>query len=261
MRGDWLDVVLVVLVALSAFSGYRQGFVVGVLSWLLAARAPYTPSTADAVVPSEPIDRRAVFATIALSGACALGGEVVWTRLLATLMGATVYTFSIILAVFLIGLGIGSTAASTVVRDPAQSRRALGWAQLLSAFGIAWTAYMLADSLPYWPVNPLLAKSPWFNFQVDLARQGDVAMIRPPVLPLHPFVRAQIAPAIRRANIARRPLAPWRRGSQRQRRLLALCQKQRPALKIVHPGAIAAAMISQVGRQQNIEVIIAQRAL
>lgn len=34
MRGDWLDVVLVVLVALSAFSGYRQGFVVGVLSFI-----------------------------------------------------------------------------------------------------------------------------------------------------------------------------------------------------------------------------------
>ncbi|MGH8888521.1 MAG: MarP family serine protease [Acidothermaceae bacterium] len=32
MHGDWLDIVLVVLVALSAFSGYRQGFVVGILS-------------------------------------------------------------------------------------------------------------------------------------------------------------------------------------------------------------------------------------
>ena len=29
---------------------------------------------------------------------------------------------------------------------------------------------MLADSLPYWPVNPLLSTSPWFNFQIDLVR-------------------------------------------------------------------------------------------
>ena len=29
---------------------------------------------------------------------------------------------------------------------------------------------MLADSLPNWPVNPLLATSPWFNFQIDLMR-------------------------------------------------------------------------------------------
>ena len=38
------------------------------------------------------------------------------------------------------------------------------------AAAIAWTAYTLADSLPYWPIDPLLAKSPWFNFQVDLMR-------------------------------------------------------------------------------------------
>ena len=29
---------------------------------------------------------------------------------------------------------------------------------------------MLADSMPYWPVNPLLSSSPWFTFQIDLVR-------------------------------------------------------------------------------------------
>ena len=29
---------------------------------------------------------------------------------------------------------------------------------------------MLARSLPYWPVNPLLSTSPWFTFQIDLVR-------------------------------------------------------------------------------------------
>src|SRR5260370_22205564 len=29
---------------------------------------------------------------------------------------------------------------------------------------------MLAHSLPYWPVNPLLSRSPWLTFQVDLVR-------------------------------------------------------------------------------------------
>ena len=37
---------------------------------------------------------------VALSGACALGAEVVWTRLMGMLLLATVYVFSIILAVF-----------------------------------------------------------------------------------------------------------------------------------------------------------------
>ena len=45
---------------------------------------------------------------IALSGLTALGSQVVWNRVLGLILGPSVYTFSIILAVFLIGLGIGS---------------------------------------------------------------------------------------------------------------------------------------------------------
>jgi spermidine synthase len=29
---------------------------------------------------------------------------------------------------------------------------------------------MIADSLPYWPINPLLAISPWHTFQLDMVR-------------------------------------------------------------------------------------------
>ena len=29
---------------------------------------------------------------------------------------------------------------------------------------------MIADSLPYWPINPLLTTSPWYTFQLDLVR-------------------------------------------------------------------------------------------
>ena len=67
-----------------------------------------------------------VLVAIAISGLTALGAEVVWTRLLSLLLGATVYTFSIILAVFLIGVGIGSSAASMLaagVRPRADARR------------------------------------------------------------------------------------------------------------------------------------------
>jgi spermidine synthase len=101
---------------------------------------------------------------------CALGAEVVWTRLLATMMGATVYTFSVILAVFLVGLGIGSSAGALLARSIARPRVALGLCQFLAAAGVGWTAFMLADSVPYWPVNPILSSSPWFTFQIDLVR-------------------------------------------------------------------------------------------
>ena len=111
-----------------------------------------------------------MYLSIALSGACALGAEVVWTRLLGLLLGATVYTFSIILAVFLVGLGIGSGAGSLLARQLNKPRLELGCCQMLLAAAVAWTAYMLSDSLPYWPINPLLSTDAWVTFQVDLVR-------------------------------------------------------------------------------------------
>jgi spermidine synthase len=112
----------------------------------------------------------AIYAAIALSGLCALGAEAIWTRLLALLFGASVYAFSIILAVFLIGLGIGSGAGSFLCRIVTQPRRALGWCQLLAAYAIAWTAYNLGAALPNWPINPLLPPNIWLHFEIDFAR-------------------------------------------------------------------------------------------
>src|SRR4029077_3582970 len=100
---------------------------------------------------------RAVYFTIALSGMAALGAEVVWTRLISLMLGGTVYTFSIILAVFLIGLGIGSTLGSVLARGTRSPRVALGACQLLLTAAIAWTAFMVAQSLPYCPLNPDLS--------------------------------------------------------------------------------------------------------
>ena len=111
-----------------------------------------------------------VYVAIALSGAAALGAEVVWTRLLSLLLGATTYTFSLILGVFLTGLGIGSAAGAAIGRSVARPRLALGWCQLLLVTAVAFAALMIASALPYWPINPSLAPSPWFTFQLDLTR-------------------------------------------------------------------------------------------
>ncbi len=115
-----------------------------------------------------------VYVAIALSGLTALGAEVVWTRLLSLLLGATVYTFSIILAVFLLGLWGGSTAGSFLARRvqkvSGQPGLALAACQILLAGAIAWTALTLVYILPYWPVDPLLSTSPWFNFDLDVTR-------------------------------------------------------------------------------------------
>jgi spermidine synthase len=95
---------------------------------------------------------------------------VVWTRLLSLLLGATVYTFSIILAVFLVGLWAGSSGGSLLARRIREPRLALAGCQILIAVACAWTAHALARSLPYWPVDPTLSIDPWMNFELDMIR-------------------------------------------------------------------------------------------
>ena len=156
--------------AVTTYVAVALNVLVGSLALALAKRAPYTPVPVDAPSPLSVQGNQAVLITIALSGMTALGSEVVWTRLLSLLFGGTVYTFSLILAVFLTGLGIGSTIGSELARRVGNARRALGWCQLLLCAGIGWAAYLTGDSMPYWPINPSLNQNLMFAFQLDLVR-------------------------------------------------------------------------------------------
>src|SRR4029077_8580984 len=112
------------------------------IALLLARSAGFKPNDPAPVPMAERApDAKIVYLVIGVSGLCALGAEVVWTRLLATMMGATVYTFSVILAVFLVGLGIGSSIGALLARSIARPRVALGLCQFLAAAGVGWTTY------------------------------------------------------------------------------------------------------------------------
>lgn len=159
--------------ATATYVAVAINLLVAAIAWILAAR---TPASVEAVIETDApavheqeFNRASIFWTIGLSGASALGAEVVWTRLLGYLFGVTTYAFSIILAVFLIGIAIGSAAGAWIGRT-ARPRIALGWSQVLLVIAIAWTCMTISDSLPYWPINPFLAASPWFTFQIDMAR-------------------------------------------------------------------------------------------
>src|SRR5438093_881865 len=163
-------------VNIATFTAVAINAAVAAIAYLVSAKAaydevarPFQGREGGAESPAPP-RHASVYVTIALSGLTALGAEVVWTRLLSLHFGATVYTFSLILAVFLVGLGVGSTVASLVARDQASARRALGWCQLLLCGAAAWAAYMLTESLTYWPINPSISTSPWYTFQLDLVR-------------------------------------------------------------------------------------------
>lgn len=147
---------------------------VAAMALALASAMPYAKSGASPTATEAPVrppkETRVVYVAIALSGLCALAAEVIWTRVLGLLFGASVYTFSIILAVFLFGLGVGSSVGSVLARTVADPKRALGWCQLLVVAAMAWTALMVMESLPYWPINPSISTSIWFNYQLDVAR-------------------------------------------------------------------------------------------
>ena len=124
-------------------------------SFLLARAAPAVRLTmaedgAKAAATDAPGDPLPVYFVIGLSGAAALGAEVVWTRQLGMLFDGTTYAFSLILAVFLIGLGLGSGLGALALRH-VRARPALGWCQIVLAAAIAWAAWMISRVLPFLP--------------------------------------------------------------------------------------------------------------
>ncbi len=163
--------------AIATYAAVALNATVAAIGLFLARITAYRPSeeAADATV-EQAAGARAVYAAIALSGLTALSAQVIWTRLLSLLFGATVYTFSLILGAFLAGLGIGSSVGAAMARGGMNARVALGWCQMLLCGALAWAAYMLTTSLPLWPINPSISSAlpasdgMWFNFQLDMAR-------------------------------------------------------------------------------------------
>jgi spermidine synthase len=156
--------------AVATYAAVALNVAVAVVALLLAKATEFSPPAIVGTRVERSRSTWAVYVVIAVSGFTALASEVIWTRLLSLLIGGTVYAFSLILAVFLFGLGIGSGAGAAVARSVARPRLALAWCQMLLCFAIAWAAYMLTQSLPFWPIDPSMSRSPWFNFQLDVVR-------------------------------------------------------------------------------------------
>ncbi len=149
---------------------------VATFSAILALATQYTPADREKTESGTKAASKQspgpwpVYLAIALSGLTALGAEVTWTRLLSLTFGPSVYTFSIILAVFLLGLGLGSAVASRLVRSIKDAAAALGACQFLLVAAVAWSAFMIAAVMPFWPIDRALAPNAWVNYQIDVLR-------------------------------------------------------------------------------------------
>ncbi len=100
-------------------------------------------------LPPGPPPHRSALVVAALSGFAALVYEVAWTRSLVIAMGSTVYAFTLILTMFILGLAAGSAVASRLVRDPRRAAPAL--ALLQAAIGVS--ALALIPSLGNLPLR------------------------------------------------------------------------------------------------------------
>ncbi|ABC82831.1 fused MFS/spermidine synthase [Anaeromyxobacter dehalogenans] len=89
----------------------------------LAKASPLEPAAADGPEAADAgrarpdgFAARLTLLGIGLSGFCALGYEVLWTRMLTLVVGTSVYSFTVMLVAFLVGIALGSYAFGPVRR-------------------------------------------------------------------------------------------------------------------------------------------------
>lgn len=101
-----------------------------------------------AAVVVTPWARRLVLAGFALSGMTAMTLQVLWTRALAVVIGSSIFSFTLILLAFLVGLGGGSALFGRLADREPHPVRALALLHLCIAASVG-LSYLLTDELPF----------------------------------------------------------------------------------------------------------------
>ena len=172
-------------VSTALYIAVATNVVIGVASLLLQRRADgvltdtdqaEAPSAAPAAAggvaagtPGEtrdPLPLTLVLWGIGISGFCALGYEVLWTRILTVAVGASVYGFTIILVAFLTGIALGSKAygaLGTIFPSAGAGERGpvawFGWTQVI----IGLTALVVTAYLRDVPANAIRLQNVFFG--------------------------------------------------------------------------------------------------
>lgn len=139
------------LVALTVLGLFRFGGE----ALLLRRRQEETPDEIlNRLEPIEPVRLRPaelhrVLVVYAASGGSAMALEVLWSRAVGVVIGASTYSFTLILVTFLVGLAVGAAVISRRIDRIADPLRILAYVQL----GIGATtllAMVFIDRLPLW---------------------------------------------------------------------------------------------------------------
>lgn len=103
-----------------------------------------TPSS-----PSSALIEVWILPVMLISGAVAFTYEILWTRLLAHLLGGSIYAFGTMLATFLVGLALGAGLASRFAYRKRQALHLFIVSQLTIA-ATSWLAFLAIEALPEW---------------------------------------------------------------------------------------------------------------
>lgn len=141
--------------------------------------APATPRQQEQRSASEPqrqrqLQRKIAVASYAVSGATAMVYQVLWTRALAIVLGSSVYSFTLILLAFLIGLALGAAVVTRLLPGIRRPVLALGLVHALT-LGTAIYSYLTLDQLP--EVFLLILRGGSFNVDELLLTQFVLAAL------------------------------------------------------------------------------------
>ncbi len=137
-------------VSLSNQVAAGMAFFVGIMAVTMAWRRPIEPTEIETSEPARPeatSERTAVLWLYALSGGIAMCLEVLWSRTLAIVNGSSVYSFTIVLCTFLVGISAGSAVAAKLWSRTDRPMRVLAGLFLFAGAGIL-LFQLLADELP-----------------------------------------------------------------------------------------------------------------
>ncbi|MCC7386825.1 MAG: fused MFS/spermidine synthase [Deltaproteobacteria bacterium] len=121
---------------------------------LLAAARLDTPDAVLAMLEPAPAQdvtprtQRAALLAFALSGGAAMSLEVLWTRAIGVVIGASTHAFTLILCTFLVGLSVGAAWMTRRIDRVTDPVRKLAWVQV--AVGVlAMLGTVLVDRMPH----------------------------------------------------------------------------------------------------------------
>jgi spermidine synthase len=163
--------------------------IVGALAWCLASRqsvgsAALPELTEDRErqlpTPDSSFPRRALNLLAALSGALLFILQIAWTRLFAQVHENSIYSFAVVVAVFILGLAAGAALVRSGLRRGWHAKRLLGWAWIAAGFAVIASAHLFfrfTDGLSY-----LAQSGGWSSYAWRLTGLALATLLVPTVL-------------------------------------------------------------------------------